>query len=735
MFGGRYIYESRYCGTSSCSSSILRHERDNMKRTIALVLAFCLLFGLGGCTNNQNTAGNSTSNPEASGNLNESTLVGIESSLPDGMVYVTAQKRLNDRLWVGGIGQDGVLLGYIGVDGESGLFDFPESFEFIYSMCEVDGNIAVLCGSMPAAYTDANGTFIVNDHVKGVLALLMFSESGALLSQTPLEQIYGEMGMIFKLMLEADGFFLLQCQNMLLKIGSDGKELGRIVLQEDNALLTSICLSKGSLLASVRQPNGGDSQLYTIDIASFEIENTLNINERIVTGLGLDKKGRVLAITDKSLNYLDTTSGTMDVVLSWEDLYISQEFIWAEEIEDGYLFYARYVDKVFGARYQQNVPQRTELVMATDSQFGSAKALAEAFNKSQDQYHIRVLMYGNEGTPMDLLRTEISAGNGPDIFAFIQNDTLSEIKSSNLYVNLFEYLDKDEQCSRATILPSLLSAMTENEALYFLPYTFSISTFTAPESLVSSPGITLSEAEQILAKAGNDMSLLPQWVTKDVMLLWSSRFSLDSYFDREKGTCNFDSPGFIELLELCGKWTHSGSETAPDDKYLLNLEIMQGLLRLSGINANYNGDYCFAGFPTEAGNGSMFQLELKLGISQQSKNELGAWEFLRFALSEKGQESNIGPGFFASKSSFTKAIDTALKDGITIQDKKFELTQADAQKLWELVNDTTLLSGSDSAVLTIITEEAEAYFSGIRTAEEAAILVQNRIALYLSEQS
>lgn len=131
----------------------------------------------------------------------------------------------------------------------------------------------------------------------------------------------------------------------------------------------------------------------------------------------------------------------------------------------------------------------------------------------------------------------------------------------------------------------------------------------------------------------------------------------------------------------------------------------------------------------------MFQLELKLGISQQSKNELGAWEFLRFALSENGQDSNIGPGFFASKSSFTKALDTALKDGITMQDKKYELTQSDAQKLLALVNDTTLLSGSDSVVLTIITEEAEAYFSGIRTAEEAAILVQNRVALYLSEQS
>ncbi len=76
-----------------------------------------------------------------------------------------------------------------------------------------------------------------------------------------------------------------------------------------------------------------------------------------------------------------------------------------------------------------------------------------------------------------------------------------------------------------------------------------------------------------------------------------------------------------------------------------------------------------------------------------------------------------------------------MEDGITMQDKKYELTQSDAQKLWALVNDTTLLSGSDPAVLTIITEEYNPYFSGTRTTEEAAVLVQNRAALYLAEQS
>ncbi|MEG1108892.1 MAG: extracellular solute-binding protein [Oscillospiraceae bacterium] len=707
-----------------------------MKKIIALLLAFCLLAGLFGCGSKPTPAEQKESpKPGKISVKHEGLELGSrELPLPEGMASVTAQCTFDDKLWLGGVGFEGAVLGHIDEAGKSGLVNFPKDFAFIYSMCQVGEGVAVLCGSLPPAYTNAAGEFIVRDEAEGALALLTFSESGELLSQTPLKQLYQGKGMIFKLMLEAEGFFLFQCQDILLKIGADGTELGRIELQENNLRYNTICLSNDKLLAAARKSNGADTQLLTIDLPSFSITNRLDILNSSVTGLGTGKNGEVLACDLSGLFKLNIEDGGREEIVTWEQLYLSQEFIALEEIPEGYLFYARYTDSVFYAKYQEKAPKRQELILAGDSQTGQTQSLAEAFNRAQDRYYVRVQSYGGGDAPMDLLRTEISAGKGPDIFAFNLSESLSEIKPSNLCENLFPYMDRDKECTRDSILPGLLSCMTEKGALYFLPYAFSIATFTAPESLVGAPGITLKEAEAALKTSAADMTLLPKWVTKDLMLLWTARFSLDRYIDSENGSCNFNSPGFVELLELCGKRTNSGEGAAIDDKALLNLELVQGLLRVSGINANFGGDYCFAGFPTETGNGSMFQLELKLGISQQSKNKEGAWEFLRFALGEKGQEANVGTGFFASQASFTKALDAALKDGISVNDTKRQFSQEDARKLWTLVNDTTLLSGDNLTVLSIITEEANAYFAGVRSAKDAAELIQNRVAIYLAEQ-
>ena len=41
----------------------------------------------------------------------------------------------------------------------------------------------------------------------------------------------------------------------------------------------------------------------------------------------------------------------------------------------------------------------------------------------------------------------------------------------------------------------------------------------------------------------------------------------------------------------------------------------------------------------------------------------------------------------------------------------------------------------DENVFAIVGEEAEAFFAGVRTAEETAQLMQNRVQIYLEEQS
>ena len=61
-------------------------------------------------------------------------------------------------------------------------------------------------------------------------------------------------------------------------------------------------------------------------------------------------------------------------------------------------------------------------------------------------------------------------------------------------------------------------------------------------------------------------------------------------------------------------------------------------------------------------------------------------------------------------------------------------TQADVDQVKDLVYNTTAVAGAVSDDITnIITEEAAAYFSGQKSAEDVAGIIQSRMQVYLSE--
>ena len=59
----------------------------------------------------------------------------------------------------------------------------------------------------------------------------------------------------------------------------------------------------------------------------------------------------------------------------------------------------------------------------------------------------------------------------------------------------------------------------------------------------------------------------------------------------------------------------------------------------------------------------------------------------------------------------------------------------DVLDLYEIIELPEHMAVYDETVVDIIIEEAEEYFAGNRTAEEAAARVQERVSLYVAEQS
>ena len=367
----------------------------------------------------------------------------------------------------------------------------------------------------------------------------------------------------------------------------------------------------------------------------------------------------------------------------------------------------------------------------TDYPRAELYTIVNDFNRTSEGYRVEVQLLGEGGLTAELLRTQLIAGEGPDIFAFYDRSSLADL-GANSFEDLLIYLDADEEYGRDTLVPELLEAMCVQGKLSWLPYSFGISTFTAPSAYLSEPGFSFDEAKQAAAKAG--LPLFPGWMTRDILWGWLSDFAVGQYMDLEAGTCSFDSEDYISLLEECAAAASEfGSDSAALYNSLLQFELLQNLIRVSTISSNYGGDYAYVGAPNETTNGSMFSPDLCFTISSASEHKDAAWQLVRSCLSEEHQSALSG-GFPASAQALDALIDDAVANGVHYYEYEYELDEADVAKLRGLISETQTAQDAYPAVLNIMAEDAAQFFAGQITAEQAAAYTQDRVSIWLAEQ-
>ena len=91
-----------------------------------------------------------------------------------------------------------------------------------------------------------------------------------------------------------------------------------------------------------------------------------------------------------------------------------------------------------------------------------------------------------------------------------------------------------------------------------------------------------------------------------------------------------------------------------------------------------------------------------------------------FVLDENGEKKPISIGGFWQE------------DGTEVQ--VYAMTQEQADKLWEAVTTCSKVLEQDDAIYTIVFEQAQAFYSGQKTAEEVARLIQSKVTIYVNEQ-
>lgn len=374
---------------------------------------------------------------------------------------------------------------------------------------------------------------------------------------------------------------------------------------------------------------------------------------------------------------------------------------------------------------------------------------------------------GGAADPKDIekyvntLNTEIMTGKAPDI---ISVDLLPYRKyaDKNLLTDLNTLIQSDNSFDMEQYYKGVLDAVKYNDKLFAIPIKFSLDMLCGDKTVLDDPSFGLDDSkwtwqdfktisEKIINSSGKqDMTALTN-VSQLELLNYVMGSSYDRFIDMDKKSADFTNPEFKEILTFCKelldtKLVDTQTErkmTGRGNTVFSMSQISRPITYLTMQQSEFNGNGKFYKLP---GNGEAealsFSSDAMFAISNNSAHKEEAWEFIKYLLSDEVQSGMEFSGFpvnkAAAKANASKSSEMIEKGSIKIKTPEGDVnlkpaTEKDLTEMEKLIEKVSRYDGSDREILKIILEDADSFFKGIKTVDEAAALIQNRVDTYLKE--
>ena len=573
-------------------------------------------------------------------------------------------------------------------------------------------------------------------------------------------------------------------------VGSDGKVIDEVDLGAFNWVMGGaetadgknlLCgyTSKGIKLKYIdtdaMKPDGTDIELK---------DNSINNIMSLVKGSG---DYLIYADTDSSL-YGVKADGTCDEIINWTDSDVSNsygrciipleigEFIIYNNDENGFMRLTKRDSSEF-----ENTKVIT-LGMVFDD--GTVSEKVKDFNKSRDDVRIKTVNYEKynqydeeEGKMLNSadkqLKMDIVSGKAPDMVVSYGNSLVLSLAGKDVFTDLGPLLDSDSDLSRDDILPNVLEACQFNGKIISLPSYFTVNTMAVKKKFFDKENWTFEDLKKTYEKMPEDTELLE--FTTRTGAFYTLKNALGNCIDYEKGTCNFNTDEFREILEFCAQfkdddelmdWYNSASEEEindffndsqtrfKDDKALIYDLYMSDFRDYKVAKQGmFNDDITLVGTPTPDGTGAKLGFSANYAILENSANKQECWNFIKEFFTEESYK-NEGYGFPTLKSAFDKKVENAAKprtytdedgeehvidDSIYINGKEIKVDPLTDEETKYIVDYVKNIKSTElvitSEIEEIIDECTKAYFKKEKSVDETIELINSKVSILLSEQS
>lgn len=563
--------------------------------------------------------------------------------------------------------------------------------------------------------------------------------------------------------------------------GSDGKEISRKELEQDfferiNGIFTR---DDGTLMVSYYDEDWSKCYLSSYDVetgmmgAQTELTFSGSFSIRSCSGDNL--------LLTNNLGVYTWKIGDAEpkIFMSFINSDLPTNSIYNMQVIDDKHFVAIYNDienweqrcAYFTYVNPEDIPDKEVLVLGGEYVSSEVRSKVIEFNKTSDQYRILVKDYSTYNTNEDWtagqtrLNSDITSGQMPDIMLLNDMSSYGNYVAKGALADIGALLEADEELGKLEYLQNVWDAYSVKGKLYAVVPGFNVRTMVAKKSLVGEPqSWTMEDAEAVLATMPEGASVFGEMM-RDTYIYYMMSYAGQDFIDVETGKCNFDSQSFIDMLKYAKTLPTEYPQDYWEDydyfyyesQYRENRALLYDLY-ISNIRdckyqiKGYIGEeVSFVGFPTSDSNGSTLSPgNYTFMLSAKSKHLDGAWKFVRQFLTEEYQNEDqyympvLKSAFLNKAKEATERSywldedgnkeyydDTWYINGEEIVLEPF--TQEEVDAICEFIYTVNRTAYYNDDIRNIITEEAEAYFSGQKSVQEVVDIIQSRAQVFVNE--
>lgn len=677
------------------------------------------------------------------------------------------------------------------VDGEEFVDDLDTGYEYTnyYNFIMTDtGAIYALRSYYKEDYSDPENPLYLNEY-----GICRWNMDGSLVGQQSLDELTGENGWINTFSDIGDG------KLMMLLSNEDGDYI-KVIMSDDGEFSDPIPVDSGddiwNSVNSIVMGKGGTTYL-------FYNNQDDNWNSYVVSyDFETDTAGEPVKLPDvmSYYGYNSVAAGSdTDLIFSMNDGLFGYN-IGDEEITQimscinsdlaAYsLYYFTPIDEEhFIAFYDEyntystkgayftkvapeDIPDKQVIVIAGNYLYSDIKSRVIEFNKSSSEYRIVTKEYNSYNTTDDFdagttkLNNDIITGNMPDILVADSSLPIENYISKGLIANVDKLIEKDPELKDQEFMENVLNAYRVDGVLYHVVPSFNVQTLIGKTSVVGDRNTwTMEEFNEVMSSFPAETKAFGEY-TRDNFLYTMLMYCGRDFVDVSTGKCAFDSDNFIKLLEYAKTlpeefgddyytdeyWDDYYSQYREDRTILMGTYISSMGDMTRYINGYFGEPISFIGFPTDSGQGGVISDGGEnFVLSSKSAGFDGAWEFVRYYLTDEYQDS-LEYQIPVSKNAYEAWVEKGTQKPYYIDengekqeyDETFYmngenitlpiLTKEEADDISAYIQSVDKLAYYNDDVLNILNEEAAAYFAGQKSAKDVAAVIQSRVQIYVNE--